>query len=188
MKIIMSNEHKKTAIHEAGHAVACYRLTPTRYVGMVTIIPNEEKSHAGAYWGEEFWPDNTAEEAQHEVMCLCAGYAACIAAGIDEVEARQGCDSDFETTEELIRNWKLAPLKDQLRQTVELMQQPENTQAVSRLEKELLEHELLLGEEIDVLIDVADGEVSELELVQYRNNAKVQVYREIRVIQLRGAA
>jgi len=157
----------KTAIHESGHAVACCRLTPSRYVGWVSIIPNHEEGYAGAHAPAESW-DFDAAAAQQVVLYMCAGYAACIAAGVEPATASEGCDSDFEQAKELISSWRLAPFEEQVSQAVALMRQPENLRAVARVTADLMEHRLLFYDEIDILIDVADGEASEEDLAWFR--------------------
>lgn len=165
----------KTAIHEAGHAVACYRLMPGRYTGDLTIVANEEEGYAGAHETLESWDDNS-EAAKQEVLHVCAGYAACVAAGFDDVTARLGCSHDFERAEEIITRWNLLPLDDHLRQAIDLMRQTLNLRAVKRLADELTVWKTLDGDEITVLIDVADEDTpeAEAELIIYRAMQKVQ--------------
>jgi len=155
-----------TAIHEAGHAVAHYRLHgSSRYVGNISIIPHE--GNAGHTYQEEEW-DCNHESMSKEVLILCAGYAACVAAGLDHTRAMEGCGSDFEKANRIIGGWELEPIDIQIAAATTLMEQPKNRRAVQRLADELVRRQTLPGQEIDVLIDLADGEISEEEYAKYR--------------------
>lgn len=154
-----------TAIHEAGHAVACLRLWETgRDTGNVTI--DRTGSKLGSHLAEEIiFPANgpvTAEERQefeNEAIYSCAGYAALIAAGYDEATAVLGCDPDFETADYVTER----PLAEIKQKAVALMQRPENIKAVSRIAEELLQRTTLDYWDVEVLIEVADGNVTEEE-------------------------
>lgn len=93
---------------------------------------------------------------QKEVTILCSGYAACVAAGQDSAEALQGCELDFDRAGKIIDGWKLKNFPEQCADAIHLMQQPENMRAVHLLADELEQHHVLVSEEIDLLIDVAD--------------------------------
>jgi len=157
---------RTTVYREAGLAVAHNRLQGRRRnVGVVSII--SYANGAGSAMQQADWsPD--AENMQEKVVILCAGYAACVAAGIGDAMARQGCDSDFAQAHEIIAGWHLAPFEEHLDEAIELMWQPENRRVVVRLADELMQHLLLLPQEIDVLIGVADGVISEAELARIR--------------------
>ena len=167
MKTTNRDTPLKTAAHrEAGHAVAHNRLRgPRRYVDVLSII-SYAYSSGSAMRAEEWSAD--AEYMQEKVLILCAGYAACMAAGIEDAMARQGCHSDIAEAKEIVAGWHLAPFEEQLDDAVDLMWQPENRRAVARLADELTRHLLLLPQEIDVLIDVANGAISEAELARLR--------------------
>ncbi len=154
------------AFREAGHAVAHSRLRgPRRHPGVVSII--SYANGAGPMTREEEWSTD-AEYMQDKVVILCAGYAACIAAEIEDAVAKQSCHADFVKAEEIIAGWHLAPLGEHLEEAVDLMWEPENRRAVARLADELSRHLLLLPQEIDVLIEVANGGISEAELARLR--------------------
>src|SRR4051812_19078555 len=95
-----------TALHEAGHAVACKRLFPWRGVGDLTLVAQHDEGTAGSHETLEaldFAPsdDPTETERQNEefrkqAVYYCAGYAALIAAGYSKREASLGCGADFE--------------------------------------------------------------------------------------------
>lgn len=161
----MSEMH--TAIHEAGHAVAHVRLRPHRGLGYATIVPNHENGTAGNSIHEDEW-DCNAESMQGEVTVLCAGYGACVAAGMDETLAREGCDSDFEKAEQIIRGWSLSPLSEQLKLAIEMMQRPENRKAVQRLADELMKRQTVDGDEVGVIVEVSDGATTEEDYLRYR--------------------
>lgn len=160
-------QFKKTAYHEAGHHVAHYRLSPDRYRGNASIVPDHQKGTAGHVQHEEEWsPD--PENLQAMVMVLCAGYAACATAGMDD--AREGCNDDFEKAEKIITGWNLDPLEEYLKKAVDLMRRPKNRRAVHRLANELLEHGIVDGQYVEAIIYVADEGTAEAEaqLVRYR--------------------
>jgi len=92
---------KKTAIHEAGHAVAFYRLCGDdgRYGGRLTIEPHEEL--LGSHSAEELlfpWHEEvTAADQQafeNEALYACAGYAAMVAVDCTEKDALAGCSCE----------------------------------------------------------------------------------------------
>lgn len=87
---------------------------------------------------------------------MCSGYAACVAAGIEDTTAMAGCEKDFNVAKESIEEFKLSPLEDHLRQAVELMRQPKNLRAVKRLADELLEWKTLDGESVEKIIKAVD--------------------------------
>lgn len=163
-------DKRKTAYHEAGHAVAHHRLFPRAQLrGELTIIPNQDENAAGSHTQMEHCGD-TAAAYQAQVQYLCSGYAACVAAGIHDEAARVGCWDDFEKAEEIIAGWKFLPLEDQLGQAIDFMRLPDNLRAVERLATELLDRGTLDGDEVEVLIEVADEGTAEAEadLVKYR--------------------
>lgn len=157
---------KTAAYREAGHAVAHHRLRgPRRYPGVLSII--SYANGAGSTTREQEWSADS-EYMQDQVVILCAGYAACIAAGIEDATATQSCYFDLAKAKEIVAGWHLAPFEELLEDAVDLMWQPENRRAVERLTDELTRHLLLLPQEIDVLIEVANGGISEAELARLR--------------------
>jgi hypothetical protein len=146
------SRRRQTAIHEAGHAVAFYRLFENfRMSWYVTIVPDPDDDTLGhhAFEGDFSNPDR---DSDHET-CSCAGYGAVRASGQEESEATWGCGFDFENVRSDLEAAKARAL--------DLMTRPENVRAVQRLADELLSRETIPGDEIEVLIDVADGELSE---------------------------
>jgi hypothetical protein len=155
-----------TALHEAGHAVASKRLFPWRPVDDLSIVPNYDEGTAGSHEtleAVEFdLTDDPAElerqneEFRKQAVYQCAGYAALIAAGYSQREASHGCGADFARgTNAYIT------LKDAQRRAVDLMRNTENVAAVARIAKALIEHGTLDPDNVDALISVADGEMTE---------------------------
>ncbi len=161
----MDDEERKTAIHEAGHAVASVRLFPDRLVLEVSIEPEPDKGLLGKHAADELTvlcstPDEQAAASfEAEAIYSCAGYAAVLAAGYPEAEAIAGCESDFAEAGDLLDIGKS--------KAVELMQRPENQQAVKHVADELSRHRCLDGDHVAVLINVADGDMTEKEYQAY---------------------
>ena len=108
----------------------------------------------------------TAEERQafeNEAIYACAGYAAMLAAGYAEEEALAGCEADFEKAERVC-NVRLYVSKEK---AMALMMQPQNIAAVARVAGELLSRSTLEWDEVEILIDVADGEATEQDYQRY---------------------
>jgi hypothetical protein len=101
----------------------------------------------------------TCQGADSEAMYACAGYAAVLVAGYSEEEVSAGCGPDFDGAEKVID----MPLETVQKEAIELMSRPENVKAVKRIVDELLVRKTLGPEEVEILIDVADGEITEEE-------------------------
>ena len=93
----------------------------------------------------------------------CAGYAATLAAGYAEEEALAGCEADFEKAERVC-NVRLYVSKEK---AMALMMQPQNIAAVARVAGELLSRSTLEWEDVEILINVADGEATEQDYQRY---------------------
>ena len=161
---------KETAIHEAGHAVAFYRLfgDAARYGHTLTIEPHEHL--LGSHHAEELVfhgvGELTAEQRlvfANEAIYSCAGYAAVLAAGYSDETALAGCESDFDQAEHACD----VPLDVSKKKAVELMTLPENIAAVARVVGQLLSQSTLEWEEVEILINVADGEATEHDYQRY---------------------
>ena len=155
---------KETAIHEAGHAIAFYRLfgDAARYGHTLTIEPHEDL--LGSHRAEELVfhgvGELTAEQRlafENEAIYSCAGYAAVLAAGYSDEAALAECGSDFDKAGRACD----VPLDVSKEKAVELMALPENTAAVARVAGELLKQRTLERDEWVILIKVADGEATE---------------------------
>jgi len=162
---------KETAIHEAGHAVAFYRLfgDAARYGHTLTIEPHEDL--LGSHRAEELVfhgiGELTAEQRlafENEAIYSCASYAALLAAGYSDEAALAGCGSDFDNAERACD----VPLDVSKEKAVELMALPENTAAVARVAGELLKQRTLEADEVVILIAIADGEATEQDYQQYQ--------------------
>ena len=160
-------DDEQTAIHEAGHAVAFYRLFEGRYGGPLTIEPTEETS--GSHKAEELTfsldveDEDVLDGREREGVYACAGYAALVAAGYPDDVAQLGCESDFEVaTETSERDLAVVKLE-----AVELMSRPENITAVQRIAQELSSRKRLDSDVVDVLIEVADGIATEDEYQRF---------------------
>ncbi len=161
---------KETAIHEAGHAVAFYRLfgDAARYGHTLTIEPH--KDLLGNHRAEELVfhgvGELTAEQRlafENEAIYSCAGYAAVLAAGYSDEAALAGCGLDFDKAERACD----VPLGVSKEKAVELMTLSENTAAVARVAGELLSQSTLEWDGVEILIDVADGEATEKDYQRY---------------------
>ena len=155
-----------TAIHEAGHAVAHVRLG-LGHDG-AHIIPNEEDGTLGGALGEgakQVWDKDGAEPV---VLSFLAGYAALVAAGVSVSVARRGADQDFEEAEEVISFWGLhGDIEVWLARSVELMRRPENLAAVALVAEHLLQRRRLPFDYVGVLVDMADGNVTEADFARF---------------------
>lgn len=156
-----------TAIHEAGHSVAHRRLFPEAFFSWgIAIVPEDaqdEEDAAGWSITDHLGSDEDLSPADLDT-CLCAGYAAVIAAGYSEQEAAFGCDEEADDCDFRRVQGDLAAAKAK---AVELMRQPENVRAVKRLAEELLLRRQLHGDHVGLLIDLADGEITEREYLQH---------------------
>jgi len=168
----LSSEESRisTAYHEAGHAVAFYRLfgDAARYGHTLTIEPHEDV--LGDHRAEELVfhgvGELTVEQRlafENEAIYSCAGYAAVLAAGYSDEAALAGCGSDFDKAERACD----VPLNVSKEKAVKLMTLPENTSAVARVADELLSQNTLEWDEVEILIEVADGEATEQDYQQY---------------------
>lgn len=164
-----SEDSRHTAIHEAGHAVAFYRLfSGGRIGGQLTIVP--VGNNLGSHQAEEVsfpWTEQITLEQQEqfhrEAVYACASYAALVAAGYSEDEAEQGCQSDFEKAVRCSGE----PLDAVRREAVALMSRAENVRAVARIADELMRRKRLDEDEVTILLEVADGNASEEDYSQY---------------------
>ncbi len=154
----------RTAIHEAGHAVAFIRLFPDRDGSHVTIDPHD--GSLGAFYAEDVaFTEMSVSEADaerqflnHAVYC-CAGYAAVLAAGEPDELALRGCGQDFEQAGRFLDEGK--------RIAVALMAQPKNVTTVKFLADELMRWKTIPWEHAEVAVGVGDGECTMEEYRQY---------------------
>lgn len=161
----MSDAKRKTAIHEAGHAVAHVRLA-LEHAG-AHIIPDGVRLLGAAIGeGQEHVYDKS--KAERVVVAFCAGYAALVAAGYVDEMARTGADDDFDQACQLIEFWGLTgDIAAWQAQAVQLMRQPENMAAVDLVSKHLLQRERLDGDFVGVLVELADGDATDADFARY---------------------
>ncbi|MEW8073317.1 MAG: hypothetical protein AB2826_23130 [Candidatus Thiodiazotropha sp.] len=158
---------KHTAIHEAGHATAHARLGIDQ--GMTTIVPNYENETLGAVQAEGAAHAYTKEEAENHVIAYCAGYAALIVNGCSGKEALLGTDGDFENAEDLIKLWQLDPLEAWKQKTVNFLSEESNKRVTERISAELLKAKTLDLDDIEFLVDIADGEATEDDYEEFKS-------------------
>lgn len=151
---------KETAIHEAGHAVAHYRLQIDG--GEVSIIP-KDGIIGRAFSSDTIWDKSDAE---NQVLAFCSGYAALVAAGYSRI-AREGCNNDFEEATAIIEAWHLGTLDEWLIKSVKFMCENKNIIAVEMLARDLLKLDHLDFDYCMCLIDFADGELTKPEWERY---------------------
>ena len=147
------------AIHEAGHAVAQVRLEILQ--GRATIKPTTDLLGSVVAEGENHV--YSKNDAISQVLALYAGYAALVANGHNEDAARDGAGDDFDKANHLIESWELGNRDDWLLKAINMMKEPKNIKAVKRIANELLDQETVDGDTLDILVDVADGGITEEE-------------------------
>ena len=151
------------AIHEAGHAVAHYRLRLE--LGYVSIVA--QGKNAGAVTGAGVYHVHNRMDAKKQVIAYLAGYAALVARGYDEETALQGTGSDMECVSELFELWNLNDLDKWKSLAVKMMSRPKNIAAIDRLARELETRQKFDSDMAMVFIEVADGDSTEDELERY---------------------
>lgn len=149
----MDIEQKKTAIHEAGHAVARERYM----IGQsgTSIIPNHEEGHLGFSSGNHLTP-HEEDIGKENLTVYLAGYAAMVVAGYSEEDACSGAGSDFEKAIDEIRFISGGNLDYWKKQTVSFMSEPANAHAVTALAEVLIDNLTLNGDEVSIVIEAAD--------------------------------
>lgn len=153
------------AIHEAGHAVAHVRLGISQ--SLCTIEPaGAFLGHVVAEGAEHVW---TQEEARDQVIAYCAGYAALVAVGVDQDTAMLGADDDFEHATHLIDFWALqGNLHSWRGEAVDFMRDPANRAAVQRVADELMAVKTLDMDDVEILVEIGDGEMTEAEYADFK--------------------
>jgi ATP-dependent Zn protease len=152
-----------TALHESGHAVAHVRLGIIQ--SSVTIV--ERGGALGCATAEGVEHVRDAAAAVKQVIAYGSGYAALMAAGHDEESAKEGADRDFAKAEGLIARFLSGDLTEWMARAVAMMREPRNVNAVTVVSDWLLREKTLDGDVIDLLVDLADGEISQVEFDRY---------------------
>jgi hypothetical protein len=160
-------DETKTAIHEAGHAVAHVRLGILQ--DLLTIISDEY--FCGAVLSEGVETVDNTDKAERMVLAYCAGFAALVAAGYPTEIAIVGSDDDFEKCSKLIEDWDLRYSLERFKDlAIELMSEPKNVAAVQLVANYALEHKRVEGDVVDVLVELADGDCTSAEFDRYLAN------------------
>jgi hypothetical protein len=149
-----------TAIHEAGHAVAHRRLFGDRHFSWgIALVDNQDQEEQGAAgWNMSDYLGHEDEQTTADLdVCLCAGYAAVVAAGFSEAEAAAGCDEEDNGDFRMVHG----DLETAKAKALDLMREPENVKAVKRIADELLLRRRLHGDHVGLLLDLAFGEITE---------------------------
>jgi hypothetical protein len=155
----------RTAIHEAGHAVAAIQLgTDGQDFGDVSIVSNGTLS--GFFQMSPCGGDT--EEVSRHLIVSCSGYGALRALGFDEEFACVGCGDDFEQSNTLIGRHSLAPLEYWKALAVNLFSWNENREAVRLVARELVKAKRLNGEHAQILVEYAVGEISKSDLDKWQ--------------------
>ncbi len=158
----VSVTRRLTGIYLAAQAVANVRYN----FAQAHVIITSERS--GVSKELEGLDGTDVTTARNYITSLLAGYAAELRAGGDPESARLGADGNFALAEETLRILGES-LEDALVQAHEFVNDPKNWKAIELLTDELLQHKKLDDAEIDLIVDVADGEPDAPDsLVRYR--------------------
>jgi hypothetical protein len=156
----------RIATHEAGHAVAHVRLG-LDHEG-ANIMPNDADGTLGGAAGTGAGQVWQADEAGPVVLGYCAGYAALVAAGCSKADALRGADQDFAEAESVISTWALPDgLEGWKARAVEMMQRPENVEAVALVAQHLTQRKSLSPDHVDALVELSDGQITADEFEQF---------------------
>jgi hypothetical protein len=153
------------AVHEAGHGLARLRLFPDQYFEHISIEQGEDSlGRVRLSFDTTVVPRSSSDEEaekvfENDAICACAGYAACIVAGFSQEQALTGCESDFERAGH--RKERACDL------ALELLGRDENVRAVRLIADKLVELSTIDYDHIGVLIEIADGECSEDDYLEY---------------------
>ena len=166
----LANE-QRTAMHEAGHAVAAIQLgVDGQDYGSITIIPEGRMS--GSFSMRKMC--TTQSEAQRDLIISCAGYGALRAAGYTEKFACTGCGDDFNSAEALIENWSLPSLDHWKKLATHLLSLPENARAVKAVADSLIQHKTLGPAYTEIKLMAAIGIQSPSGTEHFKKNCNAQ--------------
>lgn len=156
---------RSTAIHEAGHGVARFRLFPNEHFEHISIEQDDESLGQTILASDTTVISESATKEEGEKLFMadaifaCAGYAACVVAGFSEEQALSGCGADFERAGH--RKERACEL------SLEMLCRDENVRAVQLIADKLLEIKTIDYDHLGVLMELADGECSEEEYREY---------------------
>lgn len=95
------------------------------------------------------------------MLAYYAGHAALLAVGYSEADASLGADDDFALANYLIDSWQIGKDSEWKQKAIILMRDNANIAAVDRVSEELLRERRLVMDQVETLIDVADGGIPE---------------------------
>ena len=151
---------EQLAIHKAGHAVAHARLFGDGWRLRNTLSIEGAVGRGGDNVAQELSQVGPGEslgdmfrDSESDAIYACAGFAAMLVAGYSARDAEGGCGGDF-TAATRISDLPLDKIKSK---AVELLGQPENIAAVTRLSRELIDRRTLDPTEVELIIDISDG-------------------------------
>ena len=157
---------KSTAHHEAGHAVADVRFGFSSF--RVTIRPDPETGTLGRSWPM----DHPADASDHDnyLIVLCAGYASEIkfAPGTEAV-SRIGADNDLEKVHQILNKREESGTEIHWISKAKLFVD-DNWNAIRAVADELLSHEELDFDEVELIVEHSDTGSAEVQatLATYR--------------------
>jgi len=167
-------DEQRTAIHEAGHAVAAIQLgIDGQDYGWVTIIPKEHMN--GSFSMREM--GTTPSEVQNDLVINCSGYGALRAAGYNKNFACTGCSDDFNKAEKLISDFSLPSLDHWKCLATNLLSLPENARAVKAVADCLMQHKELGPGYTEITVMGAMGLMSAVEVDQFKENCSACGYQ-----------
>jgi hypothetical protein len=144
------------AFHEAGHQVAEYRFGFNPTGCKLVFKDGQWTGLSSSLYGSD---------DPRQAVALCAGYCAQVEAGDDEAAARGGSQSDFDRVAETGGTLEAAIIE-----AFAFVRDPGNWRAITEVARELMLQSQLDGMEIELLVDIADGEATHGDLAQYRAN------------------
>jgi hypothetical protein len=160
---------ERTALHEAGHAVAAIQLgVDGQDYGFVTVIPQGNIN--GSFSISEI--SDSISDIHRDIIINCAGYGALRALGYSESFASIGCGDDFAKSKILIKKYSLLPLNHWKDQAISLLSLPKNTRAVKAVADNLLQHKTLGPIYTQITVKAATGLLSSIEFQQYKDNCQ----------------
>jgi hypothetical protein len=160
-------DEQRTAIHEAGHAVAAIQLGINgQDYGSVTITPKDNMS--GNFSMREM--RSTPSELQSDLIINCSGYGALRVTGHNKNLSCTGCGDDFSKAEKLIAEFSLPSLHHWKCLATNLLSLPENTRAVKAVAECLLQHKKLGPIYTEITVMAAMGLMSVAEVEQFKEN------------------
>ncbi|MBE7480803.1 MAG: hypothetical protein HS104_12585 [Polyangiaceae bacterium] len=148
---------RATALHEAAHAVADERLD----FGCAEVSIEPRPGTLGR--ASHVYEDGTDDDL---ILALLVGYAAAVRGGEDPADAKEGANEDLERASEILARSGRTDLGTHLARAEAFVR--DNWPAIERVAAELLEWCTIGGQELQVVLDVADGNATDEDLARYR--------------------